>query len=584
MCKLNIMHEAAREPEPGLPLINLTDRRIQILGVLLCASCLAYFYLLDHFLFSSAYFSPIFRFLLTEYDAQAAWLALTVCLLATLWNRPAPLLRLVDLFGRHPRVIALAGTASMACGTVFVYQNYPLSMDEYAAVFQAKIFASGHLFAHLPPKLIDWLVVRGFNGSFLIASTETGRAIGYYLPGFALLLAPFEFCKAGWLCNASLAGLAILLIHRITREITGDRRAAGWALLFAVGSGAFVADALSYYSMQAHLTANLLYVALLLKPSRYRMLGAGLIGSLALILHNPVPHALFAVPWIIAAATDRDQRKFLLPLILGYLPGVGAGLGWALFRSTIASGPHGVAAVNGIVTGIFAWPDSTVLNMRAAALAKMWLWAVPCVFVFALLGRFRHRDNRHVRLLMQSAALTFIGYLFVRFDQGHGWGFRYFHSAWGAIPILAGCAMTGRTGEQLRLATFAGAAAVLNLVVVMPFQMHEISAFITQHLAQLPPPARPGNNVYFIHPQSGSYTADMVQIDPLLRDRDLFLVSHGAELDARLIRQNWPTAVRIPGARAADQWYLGPRDQRVPIPGTRNQEGFVFKTKPLESP
>ena len=74
----------------------------------------------------------------------------------------------------------------------------------------------------------------------------------------------------------------------------------------------------------------------------------------------------------------------------------------------------------------------------------MWIWAPPCSFIFAVLGGWRLRENRVVRLLVQSAVLTFAGYLFVRFDQGHGWGYRYFHSAWGVIPILAGCAMTPR--------------------------------------------------------------------------------------------------------------------------------------------
>jgi hypothetical protein len=308
------------------------------------------------------------------------------------------------------------------------------------------------------------------------------------------------------------------------------------------------------------------------------------VGSLALILHNPVPHPLFAVPWIVAMAMDRDQRSHLLPLILGYLPGVGVGLGWLMFRSDIASGAHGVSALSGVASGVFAWPDSASLNMRTAALAKMWLWAVPCVFLFALLGRLRHRDNRHVRLLMRSAVLTFMGYLFVQFDQGHGWGYRYFHSAWGAIPILAACAMTGRSDADRRLVSFAGAAAILNLVVVMPFQMHEIDEVISQHLMQLPPPKRPGNNVYFIHPRGGFYVADMVQIDPLLRDPDLLLVSRGADLDTQLIRQNWPSAVKIASGRAADQWYLGPQDRRLPIPGKRDQANFVFAPDPIPQP
>lgn len=549
--------------------------------MVLAALCLAYFGLLDHVLFSSARFSPIFRQLLTVYDSQTALLALAICCAAAFWRRPAPVLRLTEFFGLHAYSVPLASAALIAVGSALVYRGYPLSMDEYAAVFQAKIFASGHLYAQLPRDYVDWLVVRGFNGAFLVASAETGRAIEHYWPGFALLLTPFQFIEAPWLCNAVLAGIALFLIHWITWEITGDRRAAGWAMLFTLSSGVFAANAVSFYSMQAHLTANLGLAALLLRPTRYRAFGAGLLGSLALILHNPVPHALFAAPWILAMVAERDQRRYLWPLMLGYLPGVGLGLGWLLFRADIGSGAHGLAALSTVADGIFVWPDAALANMRAAALVKMWLWAPPCLFVFALMGGVRRRDNPHVRLLMQSAVLTFVGYLFVRFDQGHGWGYRYFHSAWGAVPILAGCAMTDQSDDRSHstgsLLSFAGAAAVLNMVLVMPFQLHQISEIISQHLALLPRAQRPGNNVYFIHPPGGFYAADMVQIDPMLRDRDLLLVSRGAELDAQLIQRNWPGAVKLAGVPAADQWHLGPQDQRRPIPGKRDQWQFVLK-------
>jgi hypothetical protein len=555
-------------------------RRVRLIGTLLCAMCLAYFYVLDRSLFSSAHFSPIFRQLLTIYDSRTAWVALAICFLAALWNRPAPISGLVEFFGNHPYSISLTSAALIALGALGVYHNYPLSMDEYAAVFQAKIYALGHLYAQLPRELIDWLVVSGFNGSFLVASPDTGRAIEHYWPGFALILAPFEFLGLPWLCNASLAGLAIFLIYWITKEITGDRRAAGCAMLFTVASGAFVADAISYYSMQAHLTANLLFAALLMKPERGRALSAGLVGSLALVLHNPVPHALFAAPWILAMAVERDQRRYLLPLILGYLPGLALGWGWLVFRMDIASGVQDASTAHGITDGIFMWPNVTLLNMRTAALVKMWVWTLPCLFVFAVMGGLSHRDNRYVRLLAQSAILTFVGFLFVRFDQGHGWGYRYFHSAWGAVPILAGCAMTARAGDRQdarsSLMAFAGASAILNLVIVMPFQMHQIREIVSQHLAQLPAAKRPGNNVYFIHPRGGFYVADMVQVDPLLRQPDLFFVSHGSELDERLIRRNWPNAALIARTHAADQWYLGPQDQRVPISGKETQKHFVL--------
>ena len=220
------------------------------------------------------------------------------------------------------------------------------------------------------------------------------------------------------------------------------------------------------------------------------------------------------------------------------------------------------------------------MNVRAAASVKMWVWGAPCLFLFALCGFVRYRADLRVRLLASSATLTFLGYLFVKFDQGHGWGYRYFQSAWGVVPILAGCAMTERSAANTRLVTFSGATAILSLLIIVPFQLNQVERFISAHLAQLGPPRRPGNNIYFIHPLGGFYVADMVQFDPFLRDQDLLLVSHGAELDNQLVRQNWPNADKISSTRAADQWYLGPEDHRISTPGSVGQRQFLITHVP----
>jgi hypothetical protein len=542
-------------------------------GVSCSAACLGYFYTLDRVLFSSASFSPIFRFLLTP-DSKTAWVAVAICLLAAFWDRPAPILRFVEFLADRALGVGLLSVVLTALGAVAIYHKYPLSMDEYAGVFQSKIFASGHMMAVLPPGYLDWLVVRGFNGEFLVASRETGQIIEAYWPGFALLLAPFQLLRAPWLCNAMLAGLALYLVYWITLEVTRDKRAAGWSLLFSIASGAFVANAISYYSMQAHLTANLLFAALLMRPRRYRAFGAGLVGSLALTLHNPVPHTLFAIPWLVAMAADRRQWQFVPPIILGYLPGLSLGLGWLLLRSDIGSTAHQVSSLSAMTRGVFVWPNAALLNVRAASLVKMWIWAVPCLFIFAIVGCARYRGNLHVRLLASSAILTFVGYLFVTFDQGHGWGYRYFHSAWGAIPILAACAMTDRPDAARRFNSFAGAVAILSLAIAIPFQLSQIEAFISQHIAQLGAPRQPGNNVYFIRPGGGFYVADMVQMDPFLRSKDLYLVSRGADLDAEMLHKNWPSAAKIASGRAYEQWYLGPEDFRSTIPGIQDDRQF----------
>ncbi len=539
---------------------KLNRRQFILLAILASVGSLGYFHLLDRAIFSSKHFAPIFRVLLTVHDAKTAWLSAAVCFLAALWHWPNPFLALVDWLSGHVYVVVAASVAVLSLGSIFAYRSHPFSMDEYAAVFQSKIFASGHLYAQLPPSVVDWLVMPGFNGPFLIASRVTGKAIESYWPGFALLLAPFELLGVPWLCNSLLAGLALYLVYRITAHITGDQRAAGWAMLFTLGSGAFAANAISYYSMQAHLTANLLFAWLLIKPSPRRALAAGLVGSWALVLHNPFPHSLFAAPWILAMAWEKNQRHYLVPLIVGYLPGLAVGLGWLWLRADIAPVAHNISAVSGVGRGVFVLPDSVLIDMRVASIAKMWIWAVPGLFLLALLGCVRERRNHTVRILTQSAALTFIGYLFVRLDQGHGWGYRYFHSAWGVVPILGGCAMVGNPNG--RLASFAGATAILSLLVILPFQLWQIEGIIAQHLSQIPPPRRPGSNVYFIQPGGGWYMSDMAQIDPQLRGQDLLLASRGTNLDSELVRQNWPNAVKVGDDVLAQQWYLGPVDQR----------------------
>lgn len=552
------------------------DRRIVALGVLFTTIALAYFYAADNYFLSTRRMTAIFRHLLMVDDSKTAWLSLAVCIVAAFWKNPIPVLKVIDFLGSRVATVVAATVAMLALGAIFVYHNDAFCMDEYAAVFQAKTFAAGRLTAQLPSSVINWLIPPGFNGAFLVASRTTGQAMEAYWPGFSLILAPFEFLSVPWLCNSTLAGIAIFLIHRITLEITNDRRAAGWAVLFALASGAFVAYAISYYSMQAHLTANLLFVWLLLKPTPHRAFGAGVVGSVALVLHNPFPHLLFAAPWIIAFARSKDQRQSFFALLLGYLPlTILIGAGWLYLREFVTSGNSGFNVIGHTINTVFRIPDKSMIDMRVAETVKMWIWAVPCLFLLAVLGRLRRGDDRHVRLLTQSAVLTFVGYVFFIFDQGHGWGYRYFHSAWGVVPILAACAMNPRPQSNDRLAAFAGAAAILNLVLVVPVQMMQVNGIIARHSAQLPPPRRPGNNVYLVS-DGGFYRADLVQSDPLLRDNDLILFSRGDVLDVELMRQNWPAAVPVERRLGVEEWNLGPKDQRQAskdLPGIKH---FVF--------
>jgi hypothetical protein len=338
--------------------------------------------------------------------------------------------------------------------------------------------------------------------------------------------------------------------------------------------------------MQAHLTLNLIFAWLLLVPTARRAFSAGIVGSFALILHNPVPHTLFAIPWLLSFLISDERRKYLLPLLLGYLPiAAGLGIGWLALRVGIAGKdtPGQIMAIT--MNAVVSLPDKTMISMRTAGLVKMWLWSAPGVYLLAIVARRRYGDDWRICALANSAVLTFCGYLIVSLDQGHGWGNRYFQSSFGVIPILAATAMKEARLDRKTICFF-GAAAILTLLTLIPFQLNQIRAFIAHHLALIPTPQEPGNNVYFIHPYGAFYVADMAQIDPALRTRDLFLSTRGREIDREMVRQNWPNAVQLHGYPWVDHWYLGPDDQRIFTPGEKDSSHFniTFDTQRVTPP
>ena len=85
-------------------------------------------------------------------------------------------------------------------------------------------------------------------------------------------------------CESRARWVAVFLIHRLALRLTGNSDAAGLAALLTIASPAVTINAISLYSMTAHLVCNTAFVLLLLQPTFWRAVLAGLIGSLALVL------------------------------------------------------------------------------------------------------------------------------------------------------------------------------------------------------------------------------------------------------------------------------------------------------------
>ncbi len=502
-----------------------------------------------------------FQYLLREQDVAGSILAIAIVLAACVLRKRSPAVDPVGILGRNPWATAAATFVSLCAAMLTVAHNHALAGDELLALFQSRVFAAGHLTGQFPPELVYRLIPTNYIDRWVIAS-ESGRVASVYWPGFSLILVPFTLLGVPWACNPLLASLSLVLIAKLASRLTADARAGGWAMLFALASPGFVGMALSYFSMTAHLFLNLLFGWLLLERSARRLAAAGVVGSLALVQGNPVPHFLFALPWIAWIDRQPGGRRSLLLLGAGYAPlALLLGLGWWLFlRELQGKAPmllyppdsdplHRLANLVWYLflefRAVFSFPGDETLAKRIGEQVRLWSWAVPGLPLLALAGWWTlGRRVAGLHLFALSLASTLLGYLFVSFDQGYGWGARYVHSAWGALPLLAAAAMVSAERAQRReLTNYVVRVAMFSLVFATALRLFQIHLFMQDQLALRPPFEKGVRQIVFIKPNFDYYTQDFVQNDPFLREPVIFMMSRRPQRDfSQVIERHFPAA------------------------------------------
>jgi hypothetical protein len=458
------------------------------------------------------------------------------------------------VLGRRPGVTALISFILLSVGSVVVYHSFPLAMDESAPYMQARIFASGHLLGRVQPQLLDWLIPIDFQDYFIGLDRETGQIASKYWPGFAMLLTPFTALGIPWACNPLIGAASIWVIHRLAFELTDSVEAAGTAVLFTLASAAVAINAMSFYSMPAHLLCNAAYVLLLWRPTPAKALAAGLIGGLALNLHNPTRHALFAIPWILWLVWGR-QWRILVMLCVGYLPWVLIGVGWYYVLRDLHSGnivmqvsapPGGWSFLWNILRSAFEAPSPDQVAYQAIYLSKAWLWASPLLPLLAYLG-YREQSRRTVVwLLLASLLLTLVTRIFVPMTQGHGWGYRFLHPVWFVLPLFAALAVVpagkiaGLHGRMLTNAVaWSRAGALGALALLLPLFCWQVNRFIGGQL-DLVPVAESGRPRVLLVRASNYYASDLIQNDPFLREPVTIMISLGRYRDGEMLSTSFP--------------------------------------------
>ncbi len=503
-----------------------------------------------------------FQYLLREQDIAGSVVVIAIALAAWMLRKQAPAFDPAAFLARKPWPSAMALFAVLCVAMLAVALDHPLAGDEHLALLQGRVFAAGQLTGEFPPDLFARLIPTGYQSRWLVV-TESGHVAAVYWPGFSLLLAPFTLLGIPWACNPLLASFSLVLMAKLASRLTSDPRAGGWAMLLALASPGFIGMALTYFSMTAHLLLNLLFAWLLLERSAARLVAAGVVGSLALVLSNPVPHALFALPWLVWIARQPGARRNLTTLAAGYAPlALLLGLGWWLFlrdlqgnTSALPYPPDGDLLERGAnllwylmleFRAVFAFPGEETLAKRAGEQVRLWSWAVPGLPLLALAGWWAlGRRVAELHVLALSLVATLLGFLLVSFDQGYGWGARYVHSAWGALPILGSAAVVcieqNEAGRELR--NYVARAATYSLVFATALRLFQIHLFMADQLALRPPFEKGVPQVVFVATHFDFYTQDFVQNDPFLRDPVIFIMSRGQRRDYEdVIRRRFPAA------------------------------------------
>ena len=244
----------------------------------------------------------------------------------------------VDTRSRSSRVDGLCALLVVLLGASLCMQVFsanksgarPQIEDEFVYLFQAKTLAAGRLSYPSPP------LPEFFEAAHILV---VPRFAAKYLPGHALVLAPFVAAGAAWLAPCLLLGVTAALLF-VAARLAGLSLAAGiGAAALLLGAGEVFPFFASYLSQSTALAtvAALLVAALAVerKPSAARI--AALAGCAAFaVLVRPFTGA--AALAVCAAVLLRLGRRVPLRMLGWALPPLAAGALVAIVACKAATG------------------------------------------------------------------------------------------------------------------------------------------------------------------------------------------------------------------------------------------------------
>jgi hypothetical protein len=418
----------------------------------------------------------------------------------------------------------MVGAAAFA-GWWLLFQAYPLSMDEFCAAFDARIFSHGKLLAEVPAAWRPY--IGALQPSFIQHTADQRYWVSPYLPMNAALRA-----LAGTLGSQALAGpcwaaTSIVTVYALGRRLWPDRKdAAVVSALLLATSAQLLFTAMTPYAMSAHLALNLVWLWLFLRKGWPWHGMAAATGFAATGLHQMLFHPLFAAPFILQLWLGRRWR------LAGFYTVAYAAicLFWISYQGLLLQGQglapsaaaaHGAADFTHQALALLA-PTPGAPGLMALNLLRFAAWQNPLAVALGVLGALyavRGRD-RVLAPLTAGMALTVAAMLVVMPFQGHGWGYRYLHGFLGGLCLLAGLAWvkltpSGAEGGQRAWAAF-GAAGAYCLMLAFPICAHQAVDWLRPYARSNAAIQSTRADVVIVDPKYLTYGFNLVRNDPFL--------------------------------------------------------------------
>lgn len=469
---------------------------------------------------------------------QDRWLLLVGALLIALclWRLPS---RARPLSGGWRLAVGIGAIMAVAAfaGHYLILSGYDLSRDEQMATFDAAVFSRGQLVAPLTGMWRDYAAA--LNTMFMYPTRETAAWVSAYLPLNAAFRALF-----GLVGDSALTGPVMLIVGAgalwgcARRLWPDDREVAVVALLLYLGSGQILFNGMTAYAMPAHLALNLCWLWFFLRRTIGSDVAALATGFIAVGLHQPIMHPMFAAPILFLLVLERDWRRVSL-----YLTGYAAiGAFWAWWPNAmwllvegdaLAPKGEGVDYISRLIATVLDGDEGRIANM-VSNIIRFFAWQHLLLLPLLPLGIMLVRSNKMAGALAAGIGVTLITMFVILPYQGHGFGYRYLHGLTGNFILLGVYGWTALGEERARWrsllmrTTAAGLAVILPLQAWMAYSFYAPVAHASNYIA------RSGAEYAVIGENDAPFVVDLVINPPLLDTQPIRLIR--GLIDADLAR------------------------------------------------